>query len=160
MRQKFLWCNNKSSTKSIYDKWNHIRDHSLLHHSLFIRNSLVYVPIRKVLLDFLQHQVFLSLTVFTVTILVIALNIVNCIVNCIKYFQIHQLLLIISAITAVSAIAKFYLFLIYCISHLLESATPSFIVLLLGRLSYQLHISVLCISLVIVSVTLSSIYMR
>ena len=117
MRQKFLWCNNKSSTKSIYDKWNHIRDHSLLHHSLFIRNSLVYVPIRKVLLDFLQHQVFLSLTVFTVTILVIALNIVNCIVNCIKYFQIHQLLLIISAITAVSAIAKFYLFLIYCISH-------------------------------------------
>ena len=35
-------------------------------------NSLLYVPIRKVLLNFLQYQLFLSLTVLAVTILFIA----------------------------------------------------------------------------------------
>ena len=66
----------------------------------------------------------------------------------------HQILLITSAIPPVSAIAQFYLYLIYCNSRLLESATSSTtIALLLARLSYQLHISGLSISVVIVSVT-------
>ena len=36
MREEFHWCSNKSSsTKSMYDKWNHIRNHFLLYHLLF-----------------------------------------------------------------------------------------------------------------------------
>ena len=53
----------------------------------------------KILLDFWEHQLFLSLTGLTVTILfivlTIVLNIVDSIVTCIKYFLIHQVLLII-----------------------------------------------------------------
>ena len=67
-----------------------------------IRNSLLSVTSCKVLLDFLQYQLFPSLTVLTATILFI--------VNCIRYFLMHQVLLIISAITLVSAITQFHLF--------------------------------------------------
>ena len=57
----------------MYEKWNHIRKHSLLYNFTIncIRNSLLYVPIRKVLLDFLYYQLFLSLIILTVTILFI-----------------------------------------------------------------------------------------
>ena len=71
-----------------------------------IRNFLLYVPIRKVLLNFLEYQLFLTLTVLTVTILFI----VNLFLIVLDIFLIHQVLLIILAITPVSAIAQFYLF--------------------------------------------------
>ena len=49
------------------------RKHSLLYNFTIncIRYSLLYVPIRKVLLDFLYYQLFLSLIILTVTILFI-----------------------------------------------------------------------------------------
>ena len=66
-----------------------------------IRNFLLYVPIRKVLLNFLGYQLFFTLTVLTVTILFI----VNLFLIVLDIFLIHQVLLITSAITPVSAIA-------------------------------------------------------
>ena len=36
-----------------------------------IRDSLLYMPIRKVLLDFFYYQLLLSLTVLTITVLFI-----------------------------------------------------------------------------------------
>ena len=54
MEKEFYWCNNKySSTKPIYDKWNHIRTIIVPFSIYFIRNTLMYVPIRKILLEFL-----------------------------------------------------------------------------------------------------------
>ena len=53
----------------------------------------MYVSIHKVLLDFLQYQLFLSLTVLTVTI-VFSLKL---------HIRLHQLLHMMSAITLVSA---------------------------------------------------------
>ena len=54
MQQEFYWCNGKSSsTKSIHDKWNHIRTIIVPFIIYYIRNSLLYGPIRKVLLEFL-----------------------------------------------------------------------------------------------------------
>ena len=74
-----------------------------------IRNSLLYVRIRKVLLDFLQYQVFLSLTVLPVTILFfVKLFLIS---NFKLYFLMHEVLLIVSAVTPASASAQFYLFL-------------------------------------------------
>ena len=64
----------------------------------------------------------------------------------------HQVLLIISVTTSGSAIACFFV-PIYCINHLLDSATPFSLVILLGSLSYQLPILGPSISVVIVSVT-------
>ena len=57
----------------MYDKWNHIRKHSLLYNFAIynIRNYLLYVHIRNLLLDFLYYQLFLSLIILTVTILFI-----------------------------------------------------------------------------------------
>ena len=54
MQQEFYWCNNKSlSTKSIYDNWNHIRTFIVPFSIYYIRNSSLYVRIRKALLEFL-----------------------------------------------------------------------------------------------------------
>ena len=54
MQQEFYWCNNKfSSTKSIYDKWNHIRTIIAPFSIYSITNSYLYMTIRKVLLEFL-----------------------------------------------------------------------------------------------------------
>ena len=55
MQQEFYWCNNKSwsTTKFIYDKWNHVGNITEPFTIYYIRNSLPYVPIRKVLLEFL-----------------------------------------------------------------------------------------------------------
>ena len=63
MEQEFFWCNNKSwsTTKSIYDKWNHVRTTIVPFIIYYIRNSLLYVPIRKVLLEFLYLELFLIL---------------------------------------------------------------------------------------------------
>ena len=129
----------------MYGKWKYICNHSLLYHLVF-RNSWLYVSINKVLPDFLYYQLFLSLTLLNITILFIAelfliiLNISNApsttyhiIYN--SCFN-HCLVLFVP---------------IYCINHLLESATPFSKVLLLGRFSCQLHISGLSISITIVS---------
>ena len=44
MRQEFQWCSNKSSSrKSMYDKWNHIRNHSLLYQLLFTVSVIPYL---------------------------------------------------------------------------------------------------------------------
>ena len=108
MEQEFYWCQNKSSsTKYIYDKWNHIRTIIVPFSFYYIRNPSLYVPIRKVLLGFLQLGLFLTLTVFIVTILFNA----NLFFNCIRFFLMNHGLLIISAITPGSAITQFYLFL-------------------------------------------------
>ena len=70
------------------DKWNHIRNHSLLYHLLF-----TVAGIRKVLLDFLEYWLFLNLTVptfnifFIVKLFLTALNIFESI----KYYLLYQL---------------------------------------------------------------------
>ena len=113
-----------------------------------IRNSLMCVPIRKVLFSFLQYQLFLKCSYCH--------HIVYCqaIPNCVQYFLMYQVLFIASAITPVSAIAQFYLFLFTV------SVTYQNLVLLslqysyqVGRFYYQLPISGPSISVVIVSAT-------
>ena len=70
MQQECYWCNNKSSsTKFIYGKWNHIRTIMVSFSIYYIRNSSLYAPIRKVLLEFLQLELFHILTDLIVTIL-------------------------------------------------------------------------------------------
>ena len=86
----------------------------------FIRNALLYVSIRKTLLDFLQYQQFLCLSVITVNILFI-----------VKLFLI--LLDIFSAITPVSAIAQISLFLFTV------SITYQNLLLLSLQRSYEVH---------------------
>ena len=105
------------------------------------------MPIRKVLLDFLQYELFLNLTALPDIILFIV-----------------KLFLILSGYNASST--TYYisynscfsyclvLFVpICCISHLLGSATPFSIALLLVRFSCQLPISGSSICVVIVSAT-------
>ena len=55
----------------MFDKWNHIRNHFLVYHLLSTASGVIYHMYRKVLLDFLTYQLFLSLTVLTVTVLFI-----------------------------------------------------------------------------------------
>ena len=112
------------------------------------------MPIHKVLLDFLQYQLFLSLTVLTVTILFIV-NLFLIILD------IQILYVIISAITPVSAIAQFYLFFftvsITYQNLLILSLQYSYQV----GFSYQLPVSGPSISVVIISETplsLSAVY--
>ena len=149
MQQEFQWCNKKpSSAKSMNDKWNCIRNHSLLYHLLFTASGIPYCmcPSLKVLLDFLQYQLFLSLTVLTVTILFIV-NLFLIILD------IQILYVIISAITPVSAIAQFYLlFFTVSISYqnlLILSLEHSYQV----GFFYQLPISGPSVSVVIISAT-------
>ena len=130
-----------------------------------ISNSLLYVPIGKELLDFLQHQLFLSLTVLTVTILFIV-----------------NLFLIASSTTYHISynfcfsyrLVLFVLF--YCINYLLESVNPFTLVLLLGMIFISAtHIRPFCLRSHYISnssklllsvhrisyqVVLSSVYMR
>ena len=94
-----------------------------------IRNFLLYVPLRKVLLNFLEYQLFLTLTVLTVTILFI----VNVFLIVLDIFLIHQVLLIISTVTPVSAIAQIYLFF-FTVSITYRIYYPFSIVLVLGRI--------------------------
>ena len=52
-----------------YGKWNHIRTIIVPFSIYYIRNFSLYVLIRKVLLEFLQLEIFFILTVLVVTIL-------------------------------------------------------------------------------------------
>ena len=107
MQQGFYWCRNKSSsTKYIYDKWNHIRTIIVLFSIYYIRNPLLHMLICKVLLEFLQLELLLTLTVLIVTIL----------------FNVNLFLTVLDF-----SWFNYYLVLfvpIYCINYLLESATP------------------------------------
>ena len=130
----------------MYDKWSHVRNYSLTvpFAIYYIRNFLLYVTVRKVLVDFLQYKLFLNLTVLTVTIL-FNVNLFLIVI----YIQILHV--IISAIIPVSAIAQFYLFfftvLITYQNLLILSLQYSYQV----GFFYQLPISGPSISIVIIS---------
>ena len=148
MQQEFQWCNNKSlSTKPCVKSGIIIVTipYCTIYY-YYLRNSLQYMPIHKVLLGFLQYLLFLSVTVFTVTILFIVSAFVI-------VLDIQILYAIISAITPVSAIAQLYLFfftvsIIYqnllIFSHQYSYQVGFF---------YQLPISGTSISVVIISAT-------
>ena len=120
MQQEFYWCKNEfSSTKYIYHTWNHIRTIIVPFSIYYIRNPLLYVPICKVLLEFLQLELFLTLTVLIVTIL---FN-VNLFLTVLDFSNESQTTYHISY----NSWFSYYLVLfvpIYCINYLLESATP------------------------------------
>ena len=74
MPQDFKWCNNKSSsTKSIYDEWNHIHNYSLPYHLLFTVSEIPYCMCLSVKYYWISYGITYSLvlTVLTVTILFI-----------------------------------------------------------------------------------------
>ena len=111
-----------------------------------IRNSLLYMPIHKVLLNFLQYQLFLSLTVLTVTILFIV-NLFLIVLD------IQILYVTISTITPVSAIAQFYLFLFPVAISYQNLLILSLQYFYQVGLFYQLPISGLSFSIVIITAT-------
>ena len=146
MQQEFQWCNNKSlSTKPCVKSGIIIVTipYCTIYY-YYLRNSLQYMPIHKVLLGFLQYRLFLSVTVFTVTILFIVS--VFLIV-----LDIQILYVIISAITPVSAIAQFYLFF-FIVSIIYQNLLILFLQYSYQvGFFYQLPISGTSISVVIIS---------
>ena len=102
-----------------------------------IRNSLLYLPIRKVLLDFLQCHLFLSLTVLTINILFLVFKLFLTVSN-ISFTTYYISYFLESAIAPVSAIAQFYMFLFTV------SVTYQYLLRLSPQYSYQVHLSAPC----------------
>ena len=112
----------------------------------------MYSRICKVLLDFFSFSYSL-VQLFLLSLYCLLLPIIP---NCIKYFLIHQVLLIIAAITPFSAIAQFSFFFFIVSVNYQNLQILSLQYIYQVGFFYQLPISGPSISVVIISATLPS----